>query len=77
MIKRQAQGGELMTVKTRLEKTIADAESLCGQLKNHALETEQPDVSDMFASMSQQIEEMIPRLKGRLAHIKDEEPQYR
>ena len=52
-----------MTVKTRLEKTIADAESLCGQLKNHALETEQPDVSDMFASMSQQIEEMIPRLK--------------
>ncbi len=65
-----------MTVKTRLEKTIADAESLSSQLKNHALETEQPDVSEMFSSMSEQIEEMLPRLKGRLAHIKDEEPQY-
>ncbi|HKM17943.1 MAG TPA: DUF1657 domain-containing protein [Limnochordia bacterium] len=66
-----------MTVKTRLEKTIADAESLSSQLKNHALETGHPDVSEMFTSMSQKIEEILPRLKGRLEHVKDEEPQYR
>ncbi|NLM70307.1 MAG: DUF1657 domain-containing protein [Firmicutes bacterium] len=66
-----------MTVKTRLEKTIADAQSLSSQLKQHALETEQPAVSEMFESMSQTVDEMIPRLKGRLGHVKDEEPQYR
>jgi len=66
-----------MTVKNKLEKTIADAQSLSSQLKHHALETEQEAVSEMFSEMSAQIDAMIPRLKGRLSHIQDEEPQYR
>ncbi|NLM25961.1 MAG: DUF1657 domain-containing protein [Firmicutes bacterium] len=66
-----------MTVKTQLEKTILTAQDLCSQLKYHALETEVPAVVEMYERMHQQVEDIIPRLKGRLAHVKDEEPQFR
>lgn len=66
-----------MTVKTQLEKTILTAESLCSQLKNHALETEVPSVVKMYEHMHGQVEDILPKLKGRLGHVKDEEPQFR
>lgn len=66
-----------MTVKTQLEKTILTAQDLASQLKHHALETEVSAVSEMYNRMHQQVDEIIPRLKGRLSHVKDEEPQFR
>ena len=65
-----------MTVKTRLEQTVAGAYSLAGQLKSCALDTDIPAVQEMYNRMAMQVEEMIPRLQGRLEHVEKEEPQY-
>ncbi|NLJ79786.1 MAG: DUF1657 domain-containing protein [Firmicutes bacterium] len=66
-----------MTTKTRIEQTVAGAQSLVGQLKSCALDTDVPAVKDMYNNMAKQVEEIIPTLRGRLGHVKDEEPQFR
>lgn len=66
-----------MTTKNRIEEAIAQAELLAGQLKTCALDTDVPSVREMYNSMSQQVEEIIPKLRGRLGHVVKEEPQYR
>ena len=65
-----------MTTKTRIEQTVAGAQSLAGQLKSCALDTDVPSVKEMYSSMAQEGEAMIPKLQGRLGHVKKEEPQY-
>ena len=65
-----------MTTKTRIEQTVAGAHSLAGQLKSCAMDTDVPAVQDMYNGMAQQIEDMIPKLQGRLKHVQKEEPQY-
>ena len=66
-----------MTTKSRIEETIAHAEILSGQLRTCALDTEMESVRKMYEEMWQQVEELIPRLRGRLDHVQDEEPQFR
>ncbi|MCK9525322.1 MAG: DUF1657 domain-containing protein [Limnochordia bacterium] len=65
-----------MTTKTRVEQTVAEAHSLVGQLKTCAMDTDVPAVKDMYDGMAQQIEDMIPKLQGRLRHVQKEEPQF-
>ncbi len=66
-----------MTTKTRIEQTVAGAQSLVGQLKSCALDTDVQSVKDMYNQMAQQVEDIIPKLQGRLGHVKQEEPQFR
>ncbi|HHT90801.1 MAG: hypothetical protein QM451_05455 [Bacillota bacterium] len=66
-----------MTVKTQIEEIVAGAHTLAGQLKTCALHTDVPAVKDMYNEMAGQIEDMIPKLEGRRAHVQKEEPQYR
>ena len=66
-----------MTTKKRIEQTVAGAQSLVGQLKTCAMDTDVPAVQDMYNEMAHQIEDMIPKLQGRLRHVQKEEPQYR
>lgn len=65
-----------MTTKSRIEQTVAGAHSLAGQLKSCAMDTDVPAVQEMYNGMAQQIEDMIPKLQGRLKHVQKEEPQY-
>lgn len=65
-----------MTTKIRIEETIAGAQVLAGQLKNQALDTEVPAVKEMYHALAAQVEEIIPKLQGRLGFVKKEEPQY-
>ena len=58
-----------MTTKHRIEETIANAEILAGQLKTCALDTDAPSVKEMYNIMSQQVEDIIPKLQGRLGHL--------
>jgi len=69
--------GMTVTTKNKIEEAIANAEMLAGQLKSCALDTDVPAVREMYNRMSQQVEEMIPKLRGRLGHVVSEEPQYR
>ncbi|NLL42389.1 MAG: DUF1657 domain-containing protein [Firmicutes bacterium] len=66
-----------MTTRTRIEQTVAGAQTLVGQLKTCAMDTDVPAVKEMYNGMAQQIEDMIPKLQGRLEHVQKEEPQYR
>ncbi len=66
-----------MTTKTRIEQTVAGAQTLVGQLKSCALDTDVPSVREMYNRMAQQVEVIIPKLQGRLEHVKKEEPQFR
>ncbi|HHT42161.1 MAG TPA: DUF1657 domain-containing protein [Firmicutes bacterium] len=65
-----------MTTKSKIEEVIANAEVLAGQLKTCALDTDVPAVKEMFNTMSQEVENIIPKLRGRLGHVVSEEPQY-
>ncbi len=65
-----------MTTKSKIEEVIANAEVLAGQLKTCALDTDVPAVKEMFNTMSQEVENIIPKLRGRLGHVVREEPQY-
>lgn len=65
-----------MTTKARLEQTVAGAHSLVGQLKTCAMDTDVPAVQNMYHDMAQQVEDMIPKLQGRLKHVQKEEPQF-
>ncbi|HHU61366.1 MAG TPA: DUF1657 domain-containing protein [Natronincola sp.] len=65
-----------MTTKSRIEQTVAGAHSLAGQLKSCAIDTDVPAVKDMFNTMAQDVEDMIPKLQGRLKHVGKEEPQF-
>ena len=65
-----------MTTKRKIEEVIANAEVLAGQLKTCALDTDVPAVKEMFNTMSQEVENIIPKLRGRLGHVVSEEPQY-
>lgn len=65
-----------MTTKSRIEQTVAGAQSLVGRLKSCAMDTDVPAVKEMYDGMAQQIEDMIPKLQGRLRHVQKEEPQY-
>lgn len=66
-----------MTTRTRIEQMVAGAQTLVGQLKTCAMDTDVPAVKEMYNGMAQQIEDMIPKLQGRLEHVQKEEPQYR
>ena len=66
-----------MTTKNRIEEAIAPAELLAGKLKACDLETDVPSVREMSNSMSQQVEELLPTLRGRMGHVVQEAPQYR
>ncbi|MDI9441500.1 MAG: DUF1657 domain-containing protein [Firmicutes bacterium] len=65
-----------MTTKTRIEEAVAGAHSLVGQLKACALDTDVPSVKAMYNEMAQQVEDIIPKLQGRLGHVEKEEPQF-
>ncbi len=66
-----------MTTKTKIEETIAGAQLLAGQLKTCALDTDVASVQEMYNRMAQQVEDIIPKLRGRLGFVGKEEPQYK
>ncbi len=61
-----------MTTGERLASCVATAERLHSDLTIFALEAEDASVKEMFQRMAVQVEDMLPRLKGRLSHIEEE-----
>ncbi|GIM44545.1 hypothetical protein DNHGIG_00940 [Collibacillus ludicampi] len=66
-----------MTVGTKMQQTIASAESVMANLKSFALDTVDPQAKQMYNQLAQTMENTVMTLKARLNYIQQQEPQYR
>lgn len=66
-----------MTIGTKMQQTIASAESVKANLKTFALETQDQQAKQMYQQLAQTMENVISSLQSRMNYIEQEEPQYR
>lgn len=66
-----------MTIGTKMQQTIASAESVKANLKTFALETQDQQAKQMYQQLAQTMENIISSLQSRMNYIEQEEPQYR
>lgn len=66
-----------MTVGTKMQQTIASAESVMANLKTFGLETQDQQAKQMYNQLAQSMENIISSLQSRMNYMEQEEPQYR
>lgn len=66
-----------MTVGTKMQQTIASAESVLANLKTFALETQDQNAKQTFQTLQQSQQQVVDSLKQRLQYIQNEEPEYK
>ncbi|MFO7263431.1 MAG: hypothetical protein A6D91_02795 [Bacillaceae bacterium G1] len=66
-----------MTIGTKMQQTIASAESVKANLKTFALETQDQQAKQMYQQLAQTMENVVSSLQSRMNYIEQEEPQYR
>jgi hypothetical protein len=66
-----------MTVGTKIQQTIASAESIVANLKSFALDTNNQQSKQMYNQLAQNMENIVQQLKTREQQVMSEEPQYR
>jgi len=66
-----------VTVGTKMQQTIASAESVKANLKTFALETQDQQAKQMYQQLAQTMENVVSSLQSRMNYIEQEEPQYR
>ena len=76
-MKHEKGGGEGMTVGSKLQQTIASAESVAANLKAFALDTQDKNAKTLYQNMAQNMEMVCNQLNQRLTAIQTEEPQYK
>lgn len=66
-----------MTVGQKMHQTLASLQGAAGDMKTFALETQDQNAKQMFASYADQLESMVHGLRGRVNYIEEQEPQYK
>ena len=66
-----------MTVGTKIQQTIASAESITASLKGFALDTDNQQAKQTYQQLAQQMDSVVQQLKSREQQIMSEEPQYK
>jgi len=66
-----------VTIGTKMQQTIASAESVKANLKTFALETQDQQAKQMYQQLAQTMENVVSSLQSRMNYIEQEEPQYR
>ncbi|MDI6710605.1 MAG: DUF1657 domain-containing protein [Thermoanaerobacterales bacterium] len=66
-----------MTVGTKMHQALASLQTLAGDMKGFALETEDKTAKQMFASYAEQLENIANGFRGRVNYIEQQEPQYK
>jgi hypothetical protein len=66
-----------MTVGTKIQQTIASAESVLASLKMFALETQNKSAKQMYNNLVQSQQTILDSLNSRLQYIQNQEPQYK
>ncbi|SFJ15119.1 DUF1657 domain-containing protein [Thermoflavimicrobium dichotomicum] len=65
-----------MTVGTKIQQTIANAEGIVANLKSFALDTNNQQAKQMYNQLAQQMDGIVQQLKSREQQVMSEEPQY-
>lgn len=66
-----------MTIGTKIQQTIASAESVAANLKQFALDTNNQQWKGAFNQLAQNMDAIVQELKEREQQIMSEEPQYK
>ncbi|SEN23158.1 DUF1657 domain-containing protein [Lihuaxuella thermophila] len=66
-----------MTVGTKIQQTVASAESVAANLRAFALDTNNQQAKQMFNQLAQNMDSIIQQLKSREQQIMAEEPQFK
>jgi len=66
-----------LTTGNKLKRAYATAESLAGELKLFAQDTNNPEAKKMYTDLANTMEFAAGQLKERLDFVLEEEPQYR
>jgi hypothetical protein len=66
-----------MTVGTKVQKTLASAESVLASLKMFALETQDQSAKQTYNTLVQSQQTIVDSLNSRLQYIQNQEPQFK
>ncbi|MBA4493927.1 DUF1657 domain-containing protein [Paenactinomyces guangxiensis] len=66
-----------MTIGTKIQQTIATAESVAANLKSFALDTNDQQAKQMYNQLAQNVDSILQQLKNREQQVMAEEPQYK
>lgn len=66
-----------MTVGSKIQQTIASAESITANLKAFALDTNNQQAKQTYQQLTQQMDSIVQQLKSREQQVMSEEPQYK
>lgn len=66
-----------MTVGSKMQQTIASAESVAANLKTFALDTQDQNAKQLYQNMAQSMEMICNQLNQRWQQVQQEEPQYK
>ncbi|UOF90102.1 DUF1657 domain-containing protein [Fodinisporobacter ferrooxydans] len=66
-----------MTIATKMQQTIASAESVCASLKQFSLDTDDKQAKQMYNQLAQTMDNCVMTLKSRFNYMQQQEPQYR
>jgi hypothetical protein len=66
-----------MTVGTKMQETIASAQSVLANLTTFSLETQDQAAKQMFQNLAKQQQQIVDNLQARLQYIQSQEPQYK
>lgn len=72
----QKKGDGSMTVGTKIQQTVASAESVSANLKTFALDTDNKQAKQLYNQLAQNMDSIVQQLKSREQQIMTEEPQY-
>lgn len=65
-----------MTVGTKMEETIASAQSVLANLTTFSLETQDQAAKQMFKNLANQQKIILDNLNSRMEYIQEQEPQF-
>jgi protein-tyrosine-phosphatase len=65
-----------MTVGTKIQQTVASAESVAANLKSFALDTNNQQAKQLYNQLAQNVDSIVQQLKTREQQVMSEEPQY-
>lgn len=66
-----------MTVGSKIQQTVASAESVAANLKAFALDTDNQQAKQLYNQLAQNMDSIVQQLKNREQQVMTEEPQFK
>jgi hypothetical protein len=66
-----------MTVGSKLQQTLASAESVKASLKTFSLDTQDQQAKQMYDQLAQNMTNIVNTLQARVNYVEQQEPQYK